>query len=87
MLENEFTKLFSEYPRLSLRPLSEFKKSVHIDETHKVDETAFKLQFGLPTELIPIKNSGAGDCFFKAISQSLYGTDSPKPKTPTTHSV
>ena len=58
-----------------MRSLSEVRKSVHFDETHEVDKTALKLQLGLPTELIPIKNSGAGDCLFKAISQSLYGTE------------
>ena len=58
-----------------MRPISEFRQSVHFDETHEIDEAAFKLQLGLPTKLIPIKNSGAGDCFFKAISQSLYGTE------------
>ena len=80
--ENKFTELFfKELPRLSLRPLSEFRKSVVFDKTHKVDETALKLQLGMPTELIPIENSGGGDCLFKAISQSLYGTDSPKPNT------
>ena len=74
--EDEFKKLFfSEFSRLSLRSLSEFRKSVHFDETHEVDKTALELQLGLPTELIPIKNSGAGDCLFKAISQSLYGTE------------
>ena len=59
--ENEFTEFFfNEFPRLSLRPLSEYRKSVNFDETHKVDETALKLQLGLPTELIPIENSGGG---------------------------
>ena len=65
---------FSELPRLSLRPLSEFRQSVHFDKTHEIDETALILQLGLPTEFIPIKYSGAGDWLFKAISQSLYGT-------------
>ena len=55
MLENDTIKNFpSEIPRLSLSPLGEFRQSVHFDETHKVDETALKLQLGLPTVLILI---------------------------------
>ena len=49
--EDEFKKLFfSEFSGLSLRPFSEFRKSVHFDETHEVDKTALKLQLGLPTD-------------------------------------
>ena len=73
---NEFTELFlTEVPRFGLRALGQYRQSVHFEETHDVDEVAIKLQLGLPTEYIPIKNSGAGDCLFKAISQSLYGVE------------
>ena len=74
--EKDFTELFlKEVPKFCLRPLERYRQSVHFESTHKVDNVAVKLQLGLPTDCIPIQNSGAGDCLFKAISQSLYGVE------------
>ena len=37
-------EIFREFPRLSLRPLSEFRQSIVFDKTHEVYETASELQ-------------------------------------------
>ena len=53
--------------------LKTYWQRVHFESTHKDDNNALKLQFGLPRDCITIQNSRAGDCLYKAISQSLYG--------------
>ena len=74
--EKEFTELFlSEVPKFGIGSLDTYRQSVHFEPPHQVYKVAMKLQLGLPTDLIPIQNSGAGDCLFKAISQSLYGVE------------
>ena len=74
--EKEFTEIFlKELPKFGLGPLDPYRENVHFEPPQKVDDVAVKLQLGLPTDCIPIQNSGAGDCLFKAISQSLYGIE------------
>ena len=74
--EKEFRGHFlNQFPKFGIEPLDTYQESVHFEPPHQVDKIAMKLQLGLPTELIPIQNSGAGDCLFKAISQSLYGVE------------
>ena len=74
--EKDFTELFfKEVSKFALRPLETYRQSVHFESTHKVNNVAVKLQLGLPTDCIPVQNSGAEGCLFKAISQSLYDVE------------